>query len=539
MKPFETDPYHIKVAEKILLLLEGYNFVVLDAPTASRKSSIAYWIHKLSEDKNPSHKTVILNHQKVLQDQYDQLLSSLSGVLVIKGKSNYKCYMMKHITVDQAPCQTANRCVLKDKCEYFIKRENFKTFPLGITNYSQAWSLIDADQYFRNSQVCIEDEQHVLGQLFADFRTVTVNNETAKYYSNMADRVRKFLKIDEQLISDLNKAVRFTNETNWAKRLPEIFEIKIGIMESLKENFFGENFEYWFDKHKELVLDINRFLNIEKQSRMQYVIWKSHPEIEYVYRKNDESFDVLPLMVGKLILSPMATIASKHVLMSSTVFDHYIINELGITNFEKIVLPNKIHRDNRPVLYSPVAKFNAANTKKDSPEFKDLTGTIIDILKMQKGDSGVIFCPSYRMAEDLYNAVEHQARKLGYNVLINYSADQRDSTLEKFRLGKNNLLITPSFMEGVNFEDDVSRFQIITKIPFKSLGDQYIKTKMKRCEGWYEIDAITTIVQSCGRSIRHINDNAITFILDENWGRLQARYEYMMPKWFLDSIQKI
>jgi len=40
------------------------------------------------------------------------------------------------------------------------------------------------------------------------------------------------------------------------------------------------------------------------------------------------------------------------------------------------------------------------------------------------------------------------------------------------------VLISPSMMEGVDLADDMSRFQILCKVPFPYLGDAAIKKRM-------------------------------------------------------------
>ena len=39
------------------------------------------------------------------------------------------------------------------------------------------------------------------------------------------------------------------------------------------------------------------------------------------------------------------------------------------------------------------------------------------------------------------------------------------------------ILVSPSLMEGIDLVDDLSRFQIIVKVPYASLGDKHVKKK--------------------------------------------------------------
>ena len=72
--------------------------------------------------------------------------------------------------------------------------------------------------------------------------------------------------------------------------------------------------------------------------------------------------------------------------------------------------------------------------------------------------------------------------------------------------------------EGVDLADDISRFQILCKVPYPYLGDKLIKKKMNKWKWWYSLETAKTIVQSIGRSVRNSDDFAVTYILDEDWG---------------------
>ena len=124
-------------------------------------------------------------------------------------------------------------------------------------------------------------------------------------------------------------------------------------------------------------------------------------------------------------------------------------------------------------------------------------------------------------------------------MLANTSGADRDEILNTFRderIKKPKILISPSFFEGVNFENDYSRFQIISKVPFLSLGSKYVKTKMQLDQTWYSVSAIKNIVQASGRSVRNENDYAITYILDSNFNRVFGAYSQYVPQWFKDAL---
>ena len=50
--------------------------------------------------------------------------------------------------------------------------------------------------------------------------------------------------------------------------------------------------------------------------------------------------------------------------------------------------------------------------------------------------------------------------------------------------------------EGVDLKGDLSKFQILCKVPFPYLGDAIVKKRMNKRESWYPLQTAKTIVQS-------------------------------------------
>src|SRR5215831_1450918 len=73
-----------------------------------------------------------------------------------------------------------------------------------------------------------------------------------------------------------------------------------------------------------------------------------------------------------------------------------------------------------------------------------------------------------------------------------------------------------------NIMDHLSRFQVITKVPYPSLGDSWIDEKRKRSEQWYSWQTGLRLVQAYGRSVRSKDDWAATYVLDSAFGNFVA-----------------
>jgi Rad3-related DNA helicase len=79
--------------------------------------------------------------------------------------------------------------------------------------------------------------------------------------------------------------------------------------------------------------------------------------------------------------------------------------------------------------------------------------------------------------------------------------------------------------EGVDLHGELSRFQVVCKVPYPYLGDPLIRKRMNKFSGWYPMQVAKTIVQAVGRSVRSKDDKAVTYILDGDW------YNFLRKNW--------
>ena len=88
------------------------------------------------------------------------------------------------------------------------------------------------------------------------------------------------------------------------------------------------------------------------------------------------------------------------------------------------------------------------------------------------------------------------------------------------RIGEGTVLVSPSMTEGVDLKDDLSRFQVMIKVPYPDLADTRIsrrkelEEKMKLRPLSYVYKTAIVIIQAIGRSVRTETDYAVTFTLD-------------------------
>ena len=85
-------------------------------------------------------------------------------------------------------------------------------------------------------------------------------------------------------------------------------------------------------------------------------------------------------------------------------------------------------------------------------------------------------------------------------------------------------------------KDDLSRFQIIIKMPFASLADKRIQQKIAINNEWYVAEMFRSFVQAAGRSTRSEDDYSVTYVLDNSFYQWVFKYKHWFPKNFLKRI---
>ena len=108
---------------------------------------------------------------------------------------------------------------------------------------------------------------------------------------------------------------------------------------------------------------------------------------------------------------------------------------------------------------------------------------------------------------------------------------------EHINSAKPTVLISPSLHTGLDLKGDLSRFQIITKVPYPNKGDRWINAKRDLDEDWYYWQTALKLAQAYGRSIRSKEDWAKTYILDSAFSYFLNKNKSILPDWFIQAIR--
>ena len=499
---------------------DGKTIVMLEAPTGTGKSYFAMMIMRQYREKiHAKAKFDLLTCTKMLQTQYFEDFDFINNLW---GKSNYRCEKYNtDCEFGKDMCDlNKTRC---EACPYDEALKNWKSGVVSLTNFH----LFDMYAIFvpdileqRNADVLVIDEAHNFEELFSDFISVSLSfrylkrfklpNEKLAFY----EKVLKKIDVMEDFITLLEEHV--------------VVDIRAAIteMEELVKSANISNKEFI-----KLIRDGNGLIDKIGYFKTQYEADPDNWVIERQLNQNDEvTLKAEPVWSAEY-LKELVWSRYKHViLMSGTMLDLRMFSELMGVEDDKthwISIDSPFPLENRPVYYIPVGKMTKDNKEE---AFNDMIPYIKKILKKYKDSKGIIHTNTYELSNWISDHIKNER-------LIFHDNTSKDEALFKHqRVKEPTVLVSPSMTTGVDLKDDLSRFQIILKMPYPSLASKKVKKRLEVKPEWYSWKTVADLVQTYGRSVRSETDYADTFILDASFSTVRQRNIKFIPKFLKDAI---
>jgi len=512
-----------------LAFQQDKRFVIIEAGTGVGKSAIGVALNRLINSAGGrQHKSsgdwkdggYFLTTQKILQEQY---VNDFSDMLSLKSSSNYQCrYHKKNTCADSLralSCADKKSKFFKTcafNCTYKKTKEEFIRGEEGITNFAYFLAETQYSGKLKPRQMLVIDEAHNIEIQLSKFIEVTISERFAK----------TILKLQWPGNMTLKQSVYWVKNTYLPRLTEHVKFTKAGIkkyigMEDRLQEFtsLAKKLEM-LDKHE---CKINRFLEVYDPEN--WVVNRQEG-----YGRSMEKIEFKPIDVSTFSEDLLFKHGAKIILMSATILDGDAFCEsLGIPKSEASFLSfeSPFPPENKPILVNSVGSMSSKSIDSTLPK---MVKAIKLIMEEHKSEKGIVHCHSYKVANYIKKNIRSRR-------LLIHDSTNRDEILAKHIASKGNtILLSPSMTEGVDLKDDCSRFQVLCKVPYPYLGDKLVKKRMYKWKWWYPLQTAKTIVQSVGRSVRHKDDFAVTYILDSDWERFYSRNKHFFPKDFKKSI---
>ena len=516
---------------------EGKKFVLMDAPVGIGKSYYAVMVMAEYLKKHPRAKFDVLTSTKILQSQYADDFDFINNLW---GAANYTCdnYSCDCEVGQEFANLNKTKC---SECPYDTAKEAFFKGSVSLTNYHMhvLYAMFAGPKLEeRGADILIVDEAHEFDSVVSDFVSAKLNKAMLK----KLEFEEKVIKQYEDLFRSIKTVEQYT-EMLRTTFVPDLNAHRKNVM--LQENTKSDK-KKWIKLMKMIDNTVSKFELFLKEYEEDPSNWIFEID-DNKYSKGDRR-GMLDLAVqpvwSKDYLEQYIWKRYKHVvLMSGTILDKKLFSFLNGLDEDKVAymyLDSPFPKQNRKIYYMPVAKMNYDNKRK---AFDAFVPWIHKIVKKNADNKGIIHTVSFELAtwimDELDKDKSPEGQKLRKRFLF-HDSSTRDLVLRQHTASKEpTILVSPSMFTGVDLKDDLSRFQIILKIPYPNLGAAKIKKRKDIYPAWYGWRTVADIVQSYGRSVRNEQDWAETYILDAGFGNLMSYNGTFMPKYMKEAIVNI
>jgi Rad3-related DNA helicase len=540
-------------------LKSGFKYIFLEAPAGFGKSPVAI---ALARYLGSSH---ICTATKDLQAQYSR---DFPFIRQVKGKSNFICIIKDEMGLDETcnygPClkDDGYDCIYKTKLgDYKVQGEGTKYETVELDHfaqkkyidklksqsriiqldwkpchyYHQKWIALKSshtiynykyflsDVFYSNSlqkrQLLVLDEAHTVESEVADFKSFTVFNE------GLTGFLPK-LSIPYESEYDIETWIAFGTE----------LREKLLIFIDKASTILEKNIEQYPFTEKNLIDAITKEKNLTtviedmRTNKDNWIV----TSVEKTANNQLRKVLVTPIDVSSYFKDILDK-GSISLFMSATILSKDYLCKIGGIKSDQVkfirVQESNFPLKNRPIYLMNVAWLNAKTMNQSLPA---IANAVNNIMTTHKNEKGIIHTTSY---SQLRFIKENISKENAIRLIETGSKFDRNEMLEKhYKSSKPTVLISPSLYLGVDLKDNLSRFQIIVKVPYADLTDRKISVMKQRDPNWYTWNAILKLVQAYGRSIRSKEDFANTYILDSSITFLLKQAKEMSPKWFSDAI---
>lgn len=500
----------------------GKKYVLLELGTGTGKSAIGITIARYLENNFPTIKdengdaltgAYVLTTQKILQDQYVRDFgpgSKLPVLRTIKSSSNYTCsfyddqscaeskMLLSRLAKNLSGTEFQNHCT--KQCQYSQEKQEFIDSSVSITNFSYFLAETSYSGKLGSRGLLVIDEAHNVESEVGRFIEVSFSEK----FSNDVLKIKPPKCQDQKSIFDWIKTSYLKSLKKYSEKLESTLKKNTTSLNKCKDA--SKNYEM-IQKHQEKV---EKFIEVYNPKswvmNLEKKLYGQGKTTNIMSRFEFKTVDVSPYCEKHLFSK-----APKILMMSATIVDKDIFCEsIGLKPSEVAYMKkhSPFSDENRPIHFMPVGSMSKNKIDSTLPILVEAIKMLLD---KHKEDKGIIHTVNYKISKYLIDSIKSDR-------LLSHDASNRDKVLKDHINSENaTVLISPSMMEGVDLSDNLSRFQIICKVPFPYLGDEVVKKRLEKNETWYSYATAKSLIQSLGRSIRNENDFAISYILDSDW----------------------
>ena len=404
-------------------------------------------------------------------------------------------------------------------CHYYLQKYDALVSKHSLWNYHAFFQIMKFNKKlfedYLDRKVSVFDEAHKIEDQIIQFVGFDI-------FAGQVDECN--LNSEKYDFTDLDSMIKLTDDISYsyAKKIKDI-----------KESIaFQNNPDY------ELISKLERRYDRAAQAKIDIVSDKDNfivndPIMDL--NGNFRTISVKPIDVSKFANTFFET--EYQIFMSATIDKNSFCENMG---FEKediafVDTPKSpFSINNRNVDLLNIKRLSYRSTEEDELE---VIKTIDKILDKHSSDRGLILTSSIPRCQKI---IRYLSPKNTKRIRICHSKNKngktQDEVISEHASDPTGVLLSSSLWEGVDLKDNLSRFQIIAKVPYPNYKEKRTKAKMDKFPLWYTSQTLTKLLQGFGRSIRSEDDWAKTYVLDTAANNVFFKAQQMIPKAYHDIL---
>jgi len=492
-------------------------FLFIEAPTGIGKSYSVVLMSAIFEEQfGVGNKFDVITNTKMLQDQY---LKDFDFIKSIKGSDNYRCH--KH----NCTCSEGGEINLIKKtscnpCSYKVAKDLFTNSTIGLTNFHMFINLLMHNPEVitgRSSKVLFVDEAHLFEETYCDFIDAFVSKEYLEENEVWDDN----LHVDLLSVSDFKSFSNLLSRVNGliTNKVIQLLD-EMGYEQTPSQIILANKIKHL----KRMSCKYNRFICDEKR-------WKSNWSLQIEQDSKGVNKIKAEAVWASPYLEELWSGYEKIVFLSGTLIDrNFFMNLMGCEREQSdfMSLDSPFPVENRLIKFVNVGRMSY---DRKHEVFADMVPVLSKILEKHKDSKGIIHTGNYELSSWVKEAINDDR-------LLFHDSKTRESVINRhITTDEKTVIVSPSMINGVDFKDELSRFQVILKVPFPNLSNERVKMRMEQNKTWYSWKTLCDIIQSYGRSVRSVEDYAETYILDGNFENVLRNIN--IPLYLKEAIKKV
>ena len=521
---FREKQYEVIQACLQALYEDGYDNVVLQAPTGTGKSSINTTLLRHAEDGFYS------SPQKSLREQIQADSDIGSHISSLKARKDYFCQVGNDNCEDCYVNQDSEQSCSEfgGQCSYWGAKMN--AINSEIANITFSYLIIDnmlpskvneTPVSFEDREMLVVDEAHGLIQQTEEMHAgfdVTPYGLPRSVFMGATDgadlEASSYEDVSEQI------GIIYARAKDYPRDDVPVFQME--------------------PAEKQCKRMVDKIEWMKEQVDAGYP-WVVDVDTEKYGNNYVKTLSLTPTNVASYLKNNVWSRAKKRIVSTATLpyqnNPEIWLRKVGLDpkKTKVINVGMTFPVENRPIYTDSVVCSMSGGGDKDN--WSDIMDKLNELAEVNYNKKGLVHTASYGRATRILDSINPDDHPyLDNNVYVHNQEKEAEDEINDWQDSDKDIFLSPSVMEGIDLRDESCRWQVLLKVPYPPQSSRIQHMLNNEEYGWseYKERTLLRVVQSYGRAVRSKDDWADMFILDEDFNKLIS--ERTPPKWFSEAV---